>query len=136
MSPLAEGQKLAHDTEVREKAERRNFTAEYKRRILAEVDACTERGGGVGALLRREGLYSSHMTSWRRQRERGEIAGLTPKNRGPSRKRDKRDQKIDELERENRRLRVRAERAEALVELQKKVSEILAIELPKTCGRD
>ena len=64
------------------KAKRRRFSAEYKQRILKEVDAFTERGQ-LGALLRREGLYSSHLIEWRGARERGEIAGLTPKKRGP-----------------------------------------------------
>jgi transposase-like protein len=117
-------------TEVSEKATRRRFTAEYKRRILREADACTQ-SGELGALLRREGLYSSHLSSWRAQAARGELAGLTPKKRGPKGKEvDPRDKKIAELERQVSRLTGRAERAEALVELQKKVSQILCIALP------
>ena len=65
------------------KAKRRSFTAEYKRKVLQEADACTE-SGQVGALLRREGLYSSHLTTWRQARERGELQGLAPKKRGPA----------------------------------------------------
>lgn len=117
-------------TEVTPKARRRRFKAEYKRRILREAAACTERGE-LGALLRREGLYSSHLTEWRKQAERGELAGLSPKKRGPKAKPvDPRDKKIAQLERELKKLSRRAQRAEALVELQKKVSEMLGIALP------
>ena len=118
------------ETEVSEKASRRRFTAEYKRRILREAAACTERGE-LGALLRREGLSSSHLTEWRKQAERGQLAGLSPKKRGPKAKPvDPRDRRIAELERENAKLTRRSERAEALVEVQKKVSELLGIVLP------
>ena len=118
------------ETEVSEKAKRRTFPAEYKRRILREAAACTERGE-LGALLRREGLYSSHLTEWRKQAERGEAAGLAPKKRGPKAKPvDPRDRRIAELERQNAKLTQRSERAEALVEVQKKVSELLGIALP------
>jgi transposase len=117
-------------TEVTEKAQRRRFSAEYKRRILREAAACTERGE-LGALLRREGLYSSHLTEWRKQAERGELAGLTPKKRGPKvQPVDPRDKEIQQLKREVVKLERRAVRAEALVELQKKVSEMLGIALP------
>lgn len=112
-------------TEVSPKAKRRIFTAEYKRRILAEVDACTETGA-IGALLRREGLYSSHLVDWRRCRDRGELD--TPKKRGPRpRTPDERDRTIASLERELRQQKARAERAEALVELQKKVAALLSL---------
>lgn len=118
------------EVEVAEKAARRQFNAEYKRKILKEADACT-REGEIGALLRREGLYSSHLSVWRAARERGEIAGLAPRKRGPKvAPPDPRDRKIVELERETRRWKSRAERAEALVDLQKKVSVILGIALP------
>lgn len=121
--------------EVAEKAVRRRFTAEYKLDILRRADAC-EEVGQLGALLREEGLYSSHLGTWRRQREAGELAGLTPKKRGrkPAPP-DPRDRRIAELEKETRRLRVRAERAEAIVDLQKKVSEILGIKLPDPEGK-
>jgi transposase-like protein len=106
-------------------------SAEYKRKILKEADACTQEGE-IGALLRREGLYSSHLAVWRAARDRGEIAGLAPKKRGPKTvPPDPRDRKIVELERETRRLKSRLERAEALVDLQKKVSAILGIALPE-----
>ncbi len=69
-------------TQVTPKAQRRTFTAKYKLRILEEADQCTELGQ-IGALLRREGLYSSNLTTWRRQREKGQIGALSPKKRGP-----------------------------------------------------
>src|SRR5919106_1657357 len=107
--------------EVVAKATRRRFTVEYKRKIVREADSC-KTPGAIGALLRREGLYSSHLTTWRAARERGELAGA-PKKRGPVPQRpDPRDKKIAELERETTRWRKRAERAEALVEVQKKVA--------------
>jgi len=119
------------EVEVTEKAARRRFSPEYKRKVLKEADACGP--GETGALLRREGLYSSHLTVWRSARERGEIAGLAPKKRGPKVvPPDPRDRKIVELERETRRLKSRLERAEALVDLQKKVSMILGIALPES----
>jgi transposase-like protein len=119
------------EVEVTEKAARRRFSLEYKRRVLKEADACGP--GEIGALLRREGLYSSHLSVWRAARERGETAGLTPKKRGPkATPPDPRDRKIVELERETRRLKSRLERAEALVDLQKKVSMILGIVLPES----
>lgn len=118
------------ETEVAAKAKRRRFTAEYKIRILREADACTERGA-MGALLRREGLYSSHVMKWREQAERGQISGLTPRKRGPRAKViDPRDRRIAELEREKAKLVLRAERAEAIVEVQKKLSQLLGIALP------
>ena len=112
-------------TEVPEKAQRRRFTAEYKRRILREADAC-KRPGDVAALLRREGLYGSYLTEWRDARERGELAGAT-KRRGPAPKPapDARDRRIADLERENAKLDKRARRAEAMVELQKKVALLM-----------
>jgi len=117
------------DTEVVAKAQRRRFTAEYKLRVLAEADRC-QAPGELGALLRREGLYSSHLTNWRASRRRGELAGLSPRRRGPKpRVRDERDARIVTLERELRRWRARAERAETLVEVQKKVSTLLGIDL-------
>ncbi len=117
------------EVEVLAKAGRRRFTAEYKRRVLQEADACT-KPGELGALLRREGLYSSHLSAWRAARQRGELAGLTQRARGPKPRRpDPRDRKIVELERENRRLQARLARAEGLIEVQKKVSRLLDIPL-------
>jgi transposase-like protein len=117
------------DPEVAEKPQRRRFTAEYKVRILREADAGAEPGA-IGALLRREGLYSSHLTEWRRQREQGALAGLAPKKRGrrgaPPHPLARR---VSELERENTRLQRRLQQAEAIIEVQKKVSELLGIPL-------
>jgi transposase len=114
--------------EVVAKATRRRFTVEYKRQIVREADAC-KTPGAIGALLRREGLYSSHLTTWRTARERGELAGA-PKKRGPARRvADPRDKQIIVLERERTRWQKRAERAEALVELQKQVAALLGTPL-------
>jgi transposase-like protein len=122
---------VAQETEVSSKARRRRYTAKYKRRILKEAAACT-KPGEVGALLRREGLYSSHLVVWRRALERGALSALTPKRRGPAPKvPHPLERKVAELERDNVRLQRRAERAEGLVALQKKVSELLGIQLPK-----
>src|SRR3989454_408087 len=119
----------AVETEVVAKAQRRRFTAEYKRRIVREADRCT-KPGELGALLRREGLYSSHLTTWRAARDRGELAGLAPKPRGPkATPPDPRDKQIAEQEREVVRWKQRAERAEALVEVQKKVAALLGTPL-------
>ncbi len=113
------------DVEVSAIARRRRFTAEYKREVLRKAEACTQ-SGEIGALLRSEGLYSSHLTTWRQAQERGELAGLAPKKRGrKAMPADPRDKKIIELERQNARLTARAERAEALVEVQKKVALLL-----------
>jgi transposase len=106
------------------KAQRRHFTAEYKRRILQEADACTHPGE-VGALLRREGLYSSHLNTWRRQRTRGELQGLTPATRG--RKADPQAAEIARLQRETERLKAQLERAELIIDVQKKVSQLLGL---------
>ena len=123
------------EVEVVAKATRRRFTAEYKRRILREADACTEPGS-IGALLRREGLYSSHLTKWRAQRARGELAGLAPKKRGPTPKpQNPLAAKVAALERAVRREKARADRAEALVELQKKVAELLGTARPQNGGK-
>jgi transposase-like protein len=118
----------APEVEVVAKAERRRFTVEYKRKIVWEADGC-KTSGAVGALLRREGLYSSYLTAWRAARDRGELAGPA-KKRGPvTQPPDPRDKKITELERETARWRKRAERAEALVEVQKKVAALLGTPL-------
>ena len=116
----------AKETEVTEKAKRRTFTVEYKRRIVKSADVC-KGAGEIAALLRREGLYSSHLSTWRAARDRGELApGTTTKKRGPQASApDARDKKIAELERENARLTKRAERAEGIVEVQKKVAALL-----------
>lgn len=118
------------DPAVPEKPVRRRFDAEYKARILQEADQLTEPGQ-VGALLRREGLYSSHLSLWRRQRDQAALAGLGPKRRG--RKPDPNAELMAEnqrLNRENARLVRRLRRTEAILDVQKKLSEILGIELP------
>ena len=117
------------NTEVVVKAKRRQYTAEYKLRILREL----ERGQGsgeTGALLRREGLYSSHLTSWRRQRERGELDGLAPQKRGP--KLDPQAVELAKLQRENERLRERLRQAELIIDVQKKVAQMLGVSIEET----
>ncbi len=124
------------EVEVSGKAERRRFTADYKRKVLRQAEQCKE-SGQIGALLRREGLYWSNLSKWRKQRESGELAGLSVKRRGPQR-REKNPiaDRVKELERDNERLKRRAERAERIVELQKKISEILGIELSASAETD
>ena len=113
--------------EVTEKAVRRRFTAEYKASVLAEADRCTEPGQ-IGELLRREGLYSSHLAKWRQQRDEG----LTPKRRGRKPKPNKKEQQeLLRLQRENERLAERLRQAELIIDVQKKVSEMLNIPLKK-----
>ena len=112
------------DPEVVVKPKRRQFTAEYKRRILQEADACTQPGE-IGALLRREGLYSSHLTTWRHQRQRGELQGLAPAKRG--RKSDPQAAELARLQRENAQLQAQVERAELIIEVQKKLSQLLGL---------
>jgi transposase len=110
------------------KATRRRFTVEYERKIVREADAC-KTPGTVGALLRREGLYSSDLTTWRAARERGELAGA-PKTRGPVRwVADPRDKQLAEQAREINRWQQRAARAEALVALQEQVAALLGTPL-------
>jgi transposase-like protein len=109
-------------TEVVAKAKRRQYTAEYKLRILREVDAC-QGYGEIGALLRREGVYSSSLTNWRRQRERGELDGLSPQKRGP--KPDPQAVELARLKREVEHLRERLRKAEMIIDVQKKVAQML-----------
>ena len=135
MSTMTEALPLAYETEVTAKAQRRRFTAAEKLQVLRETDRCT-KPGELSALLRREGLYSSHLSMWRAARTRGELAGLTPRRRGPQAKPvDPRDKKIVELERQTRRLQARLERAEGLIELQKKVAQLLGNPLPNDESR-
>ena len=110
------------DPEVTVRHARRRFTPRYKLEILRRADACTQPGQ-VGELLRKEGLYSSHLVTWRRQREEG----LTPKKRG--RKAERVDPRVKKLAQENRRLVRRLQRAEAIIDFQKKVHELLGIPL-------
>ncbi len=118
------------DPAVPERPVRRRFTAEYKLRVLREADRCTQPGQ-LGALLRREGLYSSHLTTWRQQRDEGTLAGLAPRRRG--RKASPEAPLVAEnerLKRENQRLSAKLRQAETIIEVQKKLSEILGIPLP------
>ena len=108
--------------EVIAKAKRKQFSAAEKLRILREVDAC-QSSGEIGALLRREGIYSSYLTTWRRQRERGELDGLAPQKRGP--KPDPQALEIERLRRENARLQERLRQAELIIDVQKKVARML-----------
>jgi len=115
------------DPEVPEKKPRRKFTAKYKLQILAEADACTQPGQ-LGVLLRREGLYSSNLTTWRRQREKGVLKAMIPKKRGRKQKeKNPLAQKVAQLEKENRQLQQKLKKAELIIEAQKKMSEILGI---------
>jgi len=116
------------DPEVTEAKPRRRFTAAYKLRVIDQADQCSEPGQ-IGALLRREGLYSSHLTNWRKQREQGILQGLTPAKRGrKARPRNPLDTRVAELERENERLQNKLKQAHIIIEAQKKISEILGIE--------
>lgn len=114
--------------EVLEKAQRRIYTAEYKLRILQETDTCSE--GQIGAILRREGLYSSHLTTWRRQRQAGQLAALSDNKRGrkptPT---NPLSAEVERLRRENERLSQRLQQAELIIGIQKKASAILNITL-------
>ena len=117
--------------EVVADAKRRTFTAEYKQRTLAEADAAAAQPGGIGALLRREGLYSSHLVTWRRERKAGVLKGLTPHKRGPKSKRNAQDEEMQKLRRENQRLTEQLRKAEIVIDVQKKVGALLGWPLPK-----
>jgi len=119
--------------EVVSKAQRRHFSAQYKLDILTEADNCTERGA-IGALLRREGLYSSHLTTWRKQREEGVLNGLQGQKRG--RKPDPQAAEIAQLRRENEQLRSRLERAEQIIDVQKKLAQLLGTTPVKTLNSE
>lgn len=122
----------APDPEVAPRAQRRRFSAAYKLRIVQEADGCSQPGE-IGALLRREGLYSSHLVEWRRARDQGQLEGLAAKRRGrkpdPDRALKKR---LTQLERENARLRKKLETAETIIEVQGNVSRLLGLTMPKS----
>lgn len=123
------------NTEVSEKATRRTFDAAYKLRILEEVDRCTD-ARQVGELLRREGLYASHLTQWRKARDSGALQALGPKKRGRKPKtRDARDSELERLRRANQRLEQRLKQAELIIEVQKKVAQMLASD-PETPSKE
>lgn len=120
---------LPPDPEVDPRPQRRRFTAQFKRKVLADAERCS-RPGDIGALLRRQGLYSSHLVVWRRQQEEGMLAGLAPRRRG--RKPEPKNplaERVAKLERENALLEKRLRHAQAIMDLQKKVSELLGIPL-------
>ncbi len=124
------------DPEVSDRPRRRKFTAKYKLAVLRELDACTEPGQ-IGAVLRREGLYSSHATNWRRAREAGELQGLAPKKHGRPRKpRNPLASEIQRLERENARLSEELRKANVIIDVQKKLSTLLGISLPENDGSE
>ena len=111
------------------KAKRRRFTAEFKRRILKEADACDR--GELGALLRREGLYSSHLVEWRRARDAGELAGLTPRKRGPKAEApDPLAAKVAEQQKQIARLEAENAKLQIICDVQKKLSLLLGLTLP------
>jgi len=114
------------ETEVVAKAQRRQYTAEYKQRILAEAAACASPSE-VGALLRREGLYTSSIGKWRKQSQTGALQGLAAQKRGP--KVDPQSVGLARMQRENERLRERLRQAELIIEVQKKVSQLLGVTL-------
>jgi len=115
------------DPEVADRPVRRRFTAEYKRRILRQAEGCSR--GELAALLRREGLYSSHLAGWRRERDRAEIQAFSPKKSGPKAPDPALAAENEKLRRENRRLQRRLRQAEVCLEIQKKASELLGIPL-------
>ena len=115
------------DPEVEPQVGRRRFTAQYKLKILREAEQSGK--GEVAALLRRESLYSSHLASWRRQRERGELQGLKPKKRGPKPRRDPAGEEIKRLRLKNARLERELEKARTIIDFQKKLSQLLGVPL-------
>lgn len=121
------------DPEVLAKPQRRRFTAAYKARIVEEAMTCTEPGQ-IGALLRREGLYSSALTLWRKQYQSGALQGLKDVKRGRKQIRDSRDRELDRLRRDNQRLTKKLEQAELIIDIQKKVAAMLGnpIETPES----
>jgi transposase len=121
---LSQEQMQYPDPEVTPRAKRRRFSAEYKLRILAEADGCMQLGE-IGALLRREGLYSSHLTTWRRQRDEGQLYGLTGKKRGC--KADQQAAELAQLRQENEQLQARLKQAETIIDVQKKLCGLLGL---------
>jgi transposase len=121
-----------------ERPKRRNFTAEYKLRIVREADEALASGGEdlVGAVLRREGLYSSYLTAWRRERDEGELAGLTPKKRGRKPQRNPLADENARLQRENTRLQHELYKANTIIDVQKKLAALLGETLPVPTAED
>src|SRR6516162_9097396 len=121
---------LRPDPEVVAKAKRRTFTAEYKQRILQEADSAAATPGGVGALLRREGLYSSHLVWWRQERSHGIQEALTPRKRGPRSERNPLAEENQELRRQVGQLTEKLRKAEIIIDVQKKVAALLGKSIP------
>jgi transposase len=121
----------APDSEVVAKPKRRTFTAEYKQRILMEAETAAALPGGVGALLRREGLYSSLLAYWRRERADGIREALTPRKRGPKSKRNPMDEEVQKLRRQNARLAEDLRKAHIIIDVQKKVAALLGNPIPE-----
>jgi transposase len=119
------------EPEVVAGGKRRTFSAQYKLRILAEADAAAGQSGAIGALLRRDALFSSHLTSWRRERHEGILKGLTPNKRGPKSKRNPQEEELQLLRRQNQRLSEELRKAEIIIDVQKKVGALLGWPLPK-----
>jgi transposase len=119
------------DPEVVAKAKRRTYTAEYKQRILEEAEAAAATRGGVGALLRREGLYSSLLATWRRERATGIREALTPQRRGPKSKRNPLEEENQKLRRQNARLTEDLRKAQIIIDVQKKVAALLGNPIPE-----
>jgi transposase-like protein len=117
------------DSEVIARPRRRSFTAEYKRSILDQAEAAQD-SGTIGALLRREGLYSSHLTTWKRQRQKGEIDALTPQKRGPKVVLSPLVKQNRQLQSANARLTKKLQNAELIIEVQKKVAALLGNPIP------
>ena len=130
---LSPGIDAVPEPEVLERPVRRKFTADYKLKIVREAASCTIPGQ-IGSLLRREGLYSSHLTYWRRQAHLGTLQALSPKKRGP--KPNPLTQKIVQLEKEKLRLSAKLKQAETIIEVQKKISELLEIPLNHNAGEN
>lgn len=133
-APNASGKKRP-DPEVQPRAQRRSFNAAYKQRILAEADAATSKGS-IGALLRREGLYSSHLTHWRQERSAAIEQGLQPRTRGPKPRIDPSAKELQQLRRQNERLTEQLRKAEIIIDVQKKVASLLGITLAKPDPED
>ena len=121
--------KIYPNPEVVAQAKRRRFTAEYKQRILTEADQA-KGSGGIGILLRREGLYSSLLATWRREREAGVLQALAPQKRGPKSKRDPIQEEIQKLQKDNARLTEQLRKAEIVIDVQKKVGALLGWPIP------
>src|SRR6476660_1279100 len=119
------------DPEVVAKPKRRTYTAEYKQRILTEAEVAAATRGGLGALLRREGLYSSLLTYWRRERADGIREALTPRKRGPKSKRNPLEEENQKLRRQNARLSEDLRKAHIIIDVQKKVAALLGHPIPE-----